>query len=311
MSETRETRVDWPVVEGLRLRCITWRGDGPRTGTVVICMGRTEFIEKYGEVVQHLLDRRLDVVAFEWRGQGLSDRLLDDRTKGHVGSYEDYLADLRAVTELVDARSFPSPRIMLAHSMGGQIGLRFIHDLGGWFAGAAMTSPMFRIRFGNLPDLIVRAAAEAMCLIGRSDSYAFGQGSGSYAYQPFAENVLTSSEERFLGLRAFLDADPDLRIGGPTFGWLLASLRSMSITTTSSFARSIECPILIAVAQNERIVDNEAIVRMAGWLPQATLFHVPGARHEILIEQPQIQALFWKAFDDWFSRLGEATPPSR
>ena len=45
-------------------------------GTVVISAGRTEFIEKYFEVIGELLDRGYSVLIHDWRGQGLSKRLL-------------------------------------------------------------------------------------------------------------------------------------------------------------------------------------------------------------------------------------------
>ena len=58
-------------------------------GIVVLLGGRSEFIEKYSETVDQLLVRKLDVVTFDWRGQGLSDRLLPNRYKGYVETYED------------------------------------------------------------------------------------------------------------------------------------------------------------------------------------------------------------------------------
>jgi lysophospholipase len=303
LSKARETRVDWPTVNGLRLRCISWRGEGHRSGTVIICMGRTEFIEKYQDVVQHLLDRRFDLILFEWRGQGLSDRFLADRAKGHVGSFDDYLADLDVIAGLALERNFPEPRIMLAHSMGGQIGIRFLHDRPGFFAGAAMTAPMFGLRFGKLADSVAGPIVHAMCLAGRHEAYGFGQSPRPYVYRDFQGNVLTSSEDHFLAYRALIDADPDLGLGGATFGWIRAALRSMQVTRSRSFATGIRCPILLALAEREEVVDNRAIERMAGLLPDVELVRLPEARHEILIELEPVREAFWSAFDRWFSRL--------
>jgi lysophospholipase len=293
----------------MRLRCISWRSEGPRRGTVVICTGRTEFVEKYDEVVQQLLDRDLDVVAFDWRGQGLSDRFLPDRAKGHVRGFEDYLADLDTVTGLIEARSFPRPRLMLAHSMGGQIGLRFVHDRPAFFAAAAMTAPMFGIQFNGLPGPLAKATADLMCLAGRSEAYAFGQGPRAYALGPFEGNLLTSSPDQYHRLRTLLEADPELALGGPTFSWLSAALGSVHRTQRASFARTVKCPMLLAVGGHEGIVDVKAIERITGWLPNAELVHIPHARHEILIEQEPLRAQFWSAFDRWLSQPAGAAPP--
>ncbi|HWL70758.1 MAG TPA: alpha/beta hydrolase [Geminicoccus sp.] len=303
MSLQRETRVDWPTVAGLRLRCVTWRSDGERRGTVVICNGRTEFVEKYLGVVAELQARRFDIVAFDWRGQGLSDRLLPDRSKGHVESFDDYLDDLRAIMALVDRLALPSPRVMLAHSTGGQVGLRFLHDHPGAFAGAAMSAPMLGMRFAGIPTAVAVGLVRAMCAGGRSRDYAFGQGAKPYVYHAFPENVLTSCEESYLAYRALVDADPELGLGGPTFAWVRAALRSITISRQPAFLEQIGCPVLLALGDEERVVDPRAIMRAAALLPRAELLQIAGARHEILIERPALRQAFWTRFDMWFSRL--------
>ena len=304
MNESqRETCIDWLIVDRLRLRCATWRGDGSRRGTIVICSGRSEFIEKYENVVGELLHRRFDVAAFDWRGQGLSDRLLPDSHKGYVNDQKDYLKDLETVLELVAEREFPKPLLMLGHSMGGQIGLRFLHDHPNTFQGAVLTAPAVRIRFGLLPYPLICSIVRLMCRNGRSTDYAFGQGPLPYIQGSFQGNVLTGSEEQFMAYRALLDADPNLIVGGATFGWLEAALRSSALFTNQTFAQQIACPILMVQGGLDRVVDNQASAHLARRLPQGELVCLEGARHEILIEQEQILKAFWTKFDEWVSRI--------
>ena len=83
---------------GARLRYACWNvpGTGVVKGSVVLLTGRGEFIEKYAtEVVGELLGRGYCVYAMDWRGQGLSDRALADRNKGHVDNFSTYMADLQ------------------------------------------------------------------------------------------------------------------------------------------------------------------------------------------------------------------------
>ena len=57
--------------DGLGLRYMRWAGRPQGPGTIVIATGRSEFIEKYFEVIGELLQRGFCIVVFDWRGQGL------------------------------------------------------------------------------------------------------------------------------------------------------------------------------------------------------------------------------------------------
>ena len=70
---------------GVRLRFARWPSSlKQRHGTVCVFPGRTEFIEKYFEVVGELRRRGFAVAVLDWRGQGGSSRLLKNSLKGHA-----------------------------------------------------------------------------------------------------------------------------------------------------------------------------------------------------------------------------------
>ena len=56
-----------------KIRIALWNKESNK-GTILLQSGRTEFIEKYYEVIQEFIDRGFCVVAMDWRGQGLSER---------------------------------------------------------------------------------------------------------------------------------------------------------------------------------------------------------------------------------------------
>ena len=91
--------VEWVTLDGgIRLRTARWMlPDDQTQGTVLLLQGRTEFIEKYYEVVAELLQRGLSVITFDWRGQGLSTRLLDDPLKSHIADFSEFDADIACV----------------------------------------------------------------------------------------------------------------------------------------------------------------------------------------------------------------------
>src|ERR1700756_734189 len=91
VSGTLKTR------DGVSLRFARWLPPAGRKGTVVLLQGRAEWIEKYFETVRDLRARGFAVATIDWRGQGLSDRLLSDRHKGYVRNFGNYITDLEAV----------------------------------------------------------------------------------------------------------------------------------------------------------------------------------------------------------------------
>jgi len=282
--------------DGVALRTARWLPDQPRA-SVVLLHGRTECIEKYTEVIDDLLTRNLAVFTFDWRGQGHSGRLLADQHKGHVASYRDYLDDLDLFHECVVAPHASAPLIMLAHSMGGHIGLRHAGERPGLYAAVALSAPMFDLPFKGFARLRVLAVVKIAILFGMKSVYAPGTGRYGEKDKRFANNLLTSDQKRFERMVEQIRSDPQLALGGPTFGWLHETFASISALNAPSFARKVQTPILIASARQEGIVDNPAHARMAGLLPNVQHAVLDGARHEILMENNAVRTEFFKLFD--------------
>ena len=92
----------------------------PAKGVFLLLHGRAEFIEKYKAVANRLIEKGFDVVSLDWRGQGLSTREVENRHKGYIHSFDDYVADLTALYyEVMEPRGLPV--YILSHSMGGHI----------------------------------------------------------------------------------------------------------------------------------------------------------------------------------------------
>ena len=79
----------YKTLDGISLRVSIWNKDSKK-GSLLLQSGRTEFTEKYFEVIDEFLQRDLCVAMFDWRGQGLSDRLTKNRFIGHVNDFSDY-----------------------------------------------------------------------------------------------------------------------------------------------------------------------------------------------------------------------------
>ncbi len=289
--------------DGVRLRTAHWPShSGPSAETLVFQTGRTEFIEKGFETVHDLLDRGFAVFMMDWRGQGLSDRPLPDRHKGHIDNYELYLSDFHQfVTESVLPFAHEAP-LLLAHSMGGHITLRHLHDHPEHFRAAVFTGPMVDLPLSGPLRPIASGLAHLMAMIGGRNSYSMGQGSYD-PDAPFEDNPLTTDPDRFADLAVACEKDPDLALGGVTTGWIIETLKSAQILNDPSFLREIKIPILLQYGTDDHVVSTAAIRRAHGFLDRAFLLRIEGAKHEILKEQDAYQDIFWDAFDSFLESL--------
>lgn len=281
--------------DGATLRVAAWPPPGPADrGTILILPGRAEFIEKYLEIVGELRARGFRVVAFDWRGQGGSDRALPDRGRGHVRHFEDFRLDVEAVTQACIPAS--RPVFALAHSMGGCIAL--IGASQGWLDVDRLVAlgPMVSLSLIRHHRL-ARALARILAGMGLSTRFVPGGSGRSISTLPFEGNRLCGDRGRYERNALVATALGSGAIGAPTIGWLVAAYRAMDLLAAPGAAASIGMPVLVVAGGDDPICSTPAIERFARDLPRGTLLTVPGSRHEILMETDALRATFWEAFD--------------
>ncbi len=291
------------TADGVKLRAACWPGR-KLLGTVLILQGRTECIEKYYETIGELRARGYAVAAFDWRGQGLSDRALTDRHKGHVWDFAAYHRDLDTFLDgfVASAPELPKPYYILAHSMGAHIAVRYLHERPEPFARAVLCSPMAYINTAPLPHFIARAIAAAGVKCGLTEAYVPGGKAYDPARNPFEGNPLTHDAERYAREAQLFRANPDLVIGSPTLGWLDAAYRSMAMAGQAHFCAAIKTPALLVYGSEETVSSPDQQALLASQLGQCQALCITGARHEILQETDAIRAQFWRAFDSFMKR---------
>ena len=126
--------------DGARLFIRAMSPAGPCRGMVVVTHGLGEHSGRYGHVAGALAARGLGVVMWDLRGHGRSS---GDR--GDAEAYEVLIDDLEAVCAAF--REEGKPLFLFAHSMGGQIALRFMEERQPACAGAVIVSPWLRLAF--------------------------------------------------------------------------------------------------------------------------------------------------------------------
>jgi lysophospholipase len=281
--------------DGARLRYACWTQGAPR-GSVVLLTGRGEFIEKYAtEVVGELLGRGFAVFALDWRGQGLSDRALPDRDKGHIDNFDTYVADLGLFLDKIVGPVAPRPVVAVCHSMGAHILMRHLSENGSDLFKAALTvSPMT----GLQREAFLRSVLMLMPVVPPVEHrYLFGTGPFMLLAREFHSNFVTHDERRYRFTEDWFKADPRLSLGGPTIGWARQAARSMTAALAPGYLERIDLPVLLLSAGEDRLVDHTSHIPVAQRLPKGELITIAGARHEIMMETDDIRAQFWQAFD--------------
>jgi lysophospholipase len=289
--------------DGRGLRTAVWDVQGAPRGVCVLLDGQTEFLEKYEEVARELNARGFRVAALDWRGQGGSARLVTDPLKVHVTDFADYDGDLAAFMEQVVRPLSDKPPIALAHSMGGHILIRALHDKPDLFAAAVATAPMLRALTRGYPPAFARLVCLAENVAGRQEDWVWGMADRDPLKKSFEDNLVTSDRARFARTQALLAAQNDIRLAGPTWGWLEAAYRSMNRVMADGYAQAITTPLLILGAGRDRIVDTRATRQFAARLPNGAYLEFAEAEHEIMMENDSIRDWFWKAFDAFVGKF--------
>jgi lysophospholipase len=289
--------------DGIRLRVAHWPAPatGPARGSVILLPGRTEYVEKYALVAQEVQARGFATLAIDWRGQGLSDRLLPDAMSGHVGDFAEYQRDLDAMLALAVAEALPRPWHLMSHSMGGCIALRAL-SRGLPFATTVFSAPMWGIAMAAWLRPAAQVIGATARLFGQHYRYTPTTSHQTYLVSaPFAGNLLTSDPEMFNWMRAQITAHPELALGGPSLAWLHAALRECAALSRQA---SPDLPCLTVQGTAERIVDTLPIrQRMSRW--HAGRFELfTGAAHEVMMETPAARARFFDLCCETFSRAG-------
>ncbi len=292
-----------PVKGGAKVRVAQFLSGSPDTRyerhLALLLSGRSEFIEKYYEPINELLTRGYDVLTLDWRGQGLSSRLLPDRFRGHIDHFDTYLDDLERVltsVALVDRR-VTQPKMLMGHSMGGALSLLYAARHTQRVKAVALSAPMVGMRLPT-NQLFFEVALRFNLLLGRSAAYPLG-GESDPTPHSFEEQKVTRDPQRYANDSGFYAIDPDLLVKGPTNGWLAAACEAIRALHWRTTLRTLSMPILIQTAVGDRLVPTEAHEKYVKRLSNATLCAIPDAQHELMREIDEVVETYWRNFDDW------------
>lgn len=266
-------------------------------GTILIVQGYSEFIEKYEEVISEFRDKGYAVVAYDSRGQGLSTRFLKDFHRGYVDSYSSMINDLQQVYNEV-VSSMPRPHILLAHSMGGNVSMRFLQEKKAVFDHAFLSAPMLA---WNEPVGVVNMLASALVFFGKGESYAIGSGPPNSDIKAAISQRLSSDKNRINKVASYCAQESRLWMGGPTWKWVKEASKSILIAVKKENCLKVTTPTTILSPSKDIVISGANHKTLASYNENIECIVFDGAKHEILIEEDEHRIKFWKTFHKIFA----------
>lgn len=267
---------------------------------VVVCLqGVREFSEKYFEIARWCNSNNITFWTFDWAGQGKSTRYLKNPQKRHGEDFEMDVEDLHClIMEYVKHSSVHTdkgriPLAMLSHSMGANIGMRYIQKYPDAFECAAFSAPMIGLKvFERIPQNIAKIATSVCSSICGNSYIPNGGDWGEGKRHP----RLSSDPIRKLIHDQWLNENQDLQVGEVTYGWLNEAQKSCGILQDKSFTSQIKTPCLFGIPGNEDLVDNNIAKKAINTINKSQTIEYPTSFHEILMESDDTRRDFLDKF---------------
>ena len=291
----------FPLDNNEKLRVAFWNLDSNK-GTIILQSGRTEFIEKYYEVVSEFIERGFAVAMMDWRGQGLSSRKASNKRIGHIDKFETYDQDLVKVVNECFKSNCPEPFVGFGHSMGGCLMTSYFISTESILSKCILCAPMVSVRANAVSRRIVS-------LLGIFENFGLGafpmqkpawDDDSGWQEESFLENALTTDEERFKRTFKFLSQFPDLGIKGITVGWLKHALKRTNDFKSMDWSSAIKRPLLLLDATNDKLVNSSLNKELLGQSDLTTIVSLE-SQHEIMMEKDEIRKKAWEAIDQFLS----------
>lgn len=246
---------------------------------ILISSGRTEAAIKYKELIFDLYNNGYSVYIHDHRGQGLSGRMTKDPDMGYIDTFQFYIDDMKYFYDNMFDKSNHEKKYLLAHSMGGAIGMTYLEQNPNDFDAAAFSSPML--------GFVSSTCKATKLLTGQKPKYALGQSKYHDDKLAFKKNRLTGSEIRYDRMNVAFATDTKARLGGATYQWVYKSCEQFNYIHDN--INNIHTPFILFSAQKEKIVNTKAhqiFIDEAKQLGKTCeAFLVEDAQHELFIEK--------------------------
>lgn len=265
----------------------TLKREGARN-CLVILPGRTEPIEKYGEVVYDLLQtsagETLSFYLLDHRGQGHSGRMASPQDMGHVDRFENYVKDVETFVNIQKLDESCEKRFLLAHSMGAGIATAYLLKHPGTFQKVILSSPMLKIQTKPYSYTTARAIVTSLVLAGRGSKFAIGQRPFDGSLK-FENNTFTTSPERFKMTMGLFETHPETKVGGVSNRWILEVMKGTN--PLRSRYHELNTPMIVINAGIETYSEPSEMEALCREAANCKHVFLPSSKHEVFMDRDE------------------------
>jgi lysophospholipase len=300
----------WKGVGGWPIRRIDWHvrqksGSKPR-GSILFLTGRGDHYEKYIETLSYFADQNWNVTAIDWRGQGLSGRILADERIGHIDDFATWIGDL-ALFWADWRKQVSGPHIIIAHSMGGHLAMRATIEKAVKPDALVLMAPMLSIHSGGLPLFATKAFAKLMLFLGQGERAAWKDSEKPLSPITLRAKMLTHSTERYEDEVAWWNLRPGLKLGPASWRWVERAVASVEWLHLPGTFESVKIPVFIAATTSDQLVSTNQIIGDSKRLPNSQLLLFGDeAAHELLRETDKVRNQILQAIDTFLVKISPA-----
>lgn len=256
------------------------------TAIVVIVPGYGETAETWFETASDLIGQGCTVWILDRAGQGGSGRYASPRDLGFVPSFEREVSALRELVRVV-IKPPPNARLVLvSHADGAVVALAALRS--GLRADALVAGS---------PALASPPPTRLLGAVRKPDARPTGWRAWDRDAPDDHAAKRTHDPYRGAVTKAWMTANPDLRLAGPAIGWIKAY--EVASRTLKSGAAQLRAPVLM-IAPEARAA---TLCRQA---PDCRIEALPGARAALHLEADRWRAPWLKSVLD----VVKAAPPS-
>jgi lysophospholipase len=256
--------------DGLSLHFRAWR-PGDARAVLLVLHGLAEHSGRYLHVGERFAGAGYAVYALDHRGHGQSPG-----PRVHVAGFDEFLEDVDALRAVAEAQHPGRPLVLVGHSHGGLVALRYVLKRPGGITAAILSSPLLGVHASTRASPGLVALARVLSVLWP----------GLLLPNHLDASLLSHDPEV---VRAY-QADP-LVSHRVSPRWFTSSM--MAIRQAHERAPQLAVPLLLMVSGADRIVDPEASERFAARAPKGKLDLVlwDGLYHE-MFNEPERETVF-------------------